>query len=77
MYYPNYQRLNEEFRRIERETEKPGYMLNLSVNRASVLMDAAYMYEIKGNKMYIPNGNFSDAELSLFEMFCLAFRTRV
>ena len=72
MYYPNYQRLNDEF--SHNAIEEPGYMIDVSVTRASALMDAAYLYEVEGNKKYVPNGKFSDAELTLFELFCRAFR---
>ena len=73
-YYPDYQRLNYEFSHNAGETEEPGYMIDISIKRAAALMDAAYLYEMENNKKYVPNGKFADAELSLFELFCRAFR---
>lgn len=77
MFYPNYQRLHHEFTHTARETEQPAYMLEISTNRAAALLDSAYLYVTEGCKARhtIPNGNFSDAECSLWELFALAIRT--
>lgn len=77
MIYPNYQRLREEFTHNADETRQDGYMLELSVNRAGALLDAAYLYETtNGMEPHcIPNGHFSDAECALWELFLQAIRT--
>ena len=76
MIYPNYQRLREEFTHNADETRQDGYMLELSVDRAAALLDAAYLYEkTYGMERYcIPNGHFSDAEVALWELFLQAIR---
>ena len=77
MIHPDYFRLHEEFTHSANDTRRDGYMLNLSVNRAAALLDAAYLYE-KTNGLAqhcIPNGNFSDAECELWELFLNAIRT--
>lgn len=77
MIHPDYFRLHEEFTHSANDTRQDGYMLNLSVNRAAALLDAAYLYE-KTNGLAqhcIPNGNFSDAECELWELFLNAIRT--
>lgn len=78
MIHPDYARLQEESIHIADDTRQDGYTLNLSVNRASAILDAAYLYEtMNGLARYcIPNnGNFSDAECELWELFLNAIRT--
>ena len=77
MIHPDYFRLHEEFTHSANDTRQDGYMLNLSVNRAAALLDAAYLYETTNGiaKYCIPNGNFSDAECELWELFLNAIRT--
>lgn len=77
MIHPDYFRLCDESRHTADDTRQEGYTLHLSVNRAAALLDAAYLYE-KTNGLAqhcIPNGNFSDAECELWELFLNAIRT--
>ena len=77
MIYPDYARLHEEQTHDADDTRQDGYTLNLSVNRAAALLDAAYLYETTNGlaQRCIPNGNFSDAECELWELFLNAIRT--
>ena len=77
MIYPDYARLHEESTHVADDTRQEGYKLNLSVNRAAALLDAAYLYETTNGlaQHCIPNGNFSDAECELWELFLSAIRT--
>ena len=73
MYYVNDLEIQRQFSHTAYETKEDGYMINVSVNRASAMADAAILY-CEGNNRYIPNGNFSDAECSLFEIFARVYR---
>ena len=78
MYYPNYAQIDKEVKHGAHETAQDGYMLDLSVTRASAICDMAYLYvNGENSKHSIPNGKFSDAECVLWELFCKAFRTNV
>ena len=74
--YPDYGRLHTEFTHNARETRQEGYMLDISTNRAAALLDAAYLYETTNGRerFCVPNGNFSDAECLLWELFLDAYR---
>ena len=79
MFYPDHQRLIHEFTHNARETYSPGYMLDISTNRAAALLDSAYLY-VTGNghgKYAVPNGKFSDAECILWELFTKAIRAGI
>ena len=77
MIHPDYFRLHEEFTHSANDTRQEGYTLNLSVNRAAALLDAAYLYETTNGlaQHCIPNGNFSDAQCAPWELFLNAIRT--
>ena len=75
MINPDYVRLDTEFSSNAQETAQGGYMLDISVNRAAALLDSAYSRVTGNNGKYtVPNGNFSDAECALWELFCKALR---
>ena len=76
MFYPDYSRLQRESTHTASETAQPGYMLEISVDRAAALLDAAYLYvETNGRERFsVPSGKFSDAECALWELFLTAIR---
>lgn len=49
-------------------------VLEISMDRINAIYEMAYR-RCKGEYMHaIPNGNFSDAEIELWSLFCSAFR---
>ena len=76
MIYPNHRRLQNEFNHNADETAQNGCMIEVSVERAAALLDAAYLYETEGaSYRCVPNSNFTDTEVALWEMFLKAIRT--
>lgn len=74
MYYPDYTNMKNEFSKYASETREEGYMIEISTKRATALADAAVLYSRNDRSRYVPNGYFSDAELTLFEIMCRVYR---
>lgn len=77
MYMLDYNNLDNEFSKNGKETREEGYNLDISTKRASAIADMAVLYcETDGKSRYVPNSNFSDAEVILFEIMCRIYRAK-
>lgn len=64
-----------EFSHDAKETMGNNNGINISVNRASAIADAAMLFvDSDGASKYVPNANFSDAECSLFALMTYVYR---
>lgn len=71
----NLAKVDFEFSHSANETMGNNNGINISINRASAIADAAMMYvDSDGKTKYIPNAKFSDAECALFDLMLHVYR---
>lgn len=70
----NLANIDYEFSHYANETMGNNNGINISINRASAIADAAMMYVDSDETKYVPNAKFSDAECALFDLMVHVYR---